>query len=166
MLKLNIPFRAVIGALNAQVQFVLEPSQMRVLARNERTAESLAQRCELRFQHAAVAEFKKTNAGRCRARHQRPKRRFDPSQTNAVAILGLSGRFAEQARKSRPESAVRLKAGIEELYHAFVDAHLAESDWKGPRYYRLPTVKGLQDRGVIDAELRRLPTDDQATVRP
>jgi len=59
-----------------------------------------------------------------------------------------------------------LKAGIEELYHAFVDAHLAESDWKGPRYYRLPTVKGLQDRGVIDAELRRLPADNKAPVLP
>lgn len=50
-----------------------------------------------------------------------------------------------------------LRAGIEQLYHAFTDAHLSEDDWKGPRYYRLPTVMGLQERGVIDADLRRLP---------
>ena len=43
------------------------------------------------------------------------------------------------------------------------DATLTEGDWKGPRYYRLPTVKGLQERGVIDAELRRLhPSHDRS----
>jgi nucleoside-diphosphate-sugar epimerase len=53
----------------------------------------------------------------------------------------------------RPEWTLR--AGVEELYTAYRDAHLSESDWKGPRYYRLPTVRGLQERGVLDAELRR-----------
>ena len=49
-----------------------------------------------------------------------------------------------------------LRRGIEELYHAYSDAALTAGDWTGPRYYRLPTVKGLQDRGVIDAKLRRI----------
>jgi len=53
----------------------------------------------------------------------------------------------------RPEWTLR--AGVEELYTAYRDAHLSESDWKGPRYYRLPTVRRLQERGVLDAELRR-----------
>jgi len=49
-----------------------------------------------------------------------------------------------------------LRAGIEELYAAYTGAHLDASDWAGPRYYRLPTVQGLQDRGIIDDQLRRI----------
>jgi nucleoside-diphosphate-sugar epimerase len=53
-----------------------------------------------------------------------------------------------------------LRAGIEELYAAYTSAHLTEADWKGPRYYRLPTVRGLQERGVLDNELRRIGPPD------
>lgn len=48
-----------------------------------------------------------------------------------------------------------LRAGVEELYDAFTQARLSEADWRGPRYYRLPTIKGLQERGAIDGNLRR-----------
>ncbi len=48
-----------------------------------------------------------------------------------------------------------LRRGIEELYEAYSSAGLTEEDWKGPRYYRLPTVRGLQERGLIDQNLRR-----------
>lgn len=57
------------------------------------------------------------------------------------------------------EATWTLRRGIEELYEAFVSAGLVEADWKGSRYYRLPTVRGLQERGVIDAQLRRVPIE-------
>ena len=47
-----------------------------------------------------------------------------------------------------------LRKGIEELYRAYTEAGLDEDTWKGPRYYRLKTVRGLQERGRLDAELR------------
>jgi nucleoside-diphosphate-sugar epimerase len=49
-----------------------------------------------------------------------------------------------------------LRAGIEELYAAYKAAHLTKEIWLGPKYYRLRTVKGLQERGAIDSELRRV----------
>jgi nucleoside-diphosphate-sugar epimerase len=49
-----------------------------------------------------------------------------------------------------------LRAGIEELYAAYKKANLTKEVFLGPRYYRLRTVKGLQERGIIDAELRRV----------
>ncbi|HET6335493.1 MAG TPA: SDR family oxidoreductase [Polyangiales bacterium] len=48
-----------------------------------------------------------------------------------------------------------LRAGIEELYKAYKRSLTAE-DWAGPRYFRLKTVKGLQERGVLDYDLRRV----------
>ena len=47
-----------------------------------------------------------------------------------------------------------LRKGIEELYRAYTKAGLDEDTWKGPRYYRLRTVRGLQERGKLDQELR------------
>jgi len=49
-----------------------------------------------------------------------------------------------------------LKKGIEELYNAYTRHHLSKDEWLGPRYYRLKTIKGLQEKGVIDADLRRI----------
>ncbi len=49
-----------------------------------------------------------------------------------------------------------LREGIEELYRAFERENLSEQDWMGPRYYRLKTIKGLMDRGVLDRDLRRV----------
>jgi len=49
-----------------------------------------------------------------------------------------------------------LRAGIEELYEAYKRAGLTKELFLGPKYYRLRTVKGLQDRGILDARLRRL----------
>lgn len=49
-----------------------------------------------------------------------------------------------------------LRKGIEELYHAYRDGVMTKEEFLGPRYYRLRTVKGLQDRGVLDKNLRRL----------
>jgi nucleoside-diphosphate-sugar epimerase len=48
-----------------------------------------------------------------------------------------------------------LREGIEELYSAYRKAGLTKDEFLGPRYYRLKTVKGLQERGVIDGELRQ-----------
>jgi nucleoside-diphosphate-sugar epimerase len=47
-----------------------------------------------------------------------------------------------------------LRRGIEELYAAYREAKLTAEEWLGPRYYRLKTVKGLKDRGLIDDKLR------------
>lgn len=47
-----------------------------------------------------------------------------------------------------------LRRGIEELYHAYVDAGLTREDWSSPRFYRLPTVRALQERGLLDERLR------------
>jgi nucleoside-diphosphate-sugar epimerase len=47
-----------------------------------------------------------------------------------------------------------LRAGIEELYKAYKAAGLTADVFLGPRYYRLRTVRGLQERGVLDKELR------------
>jgi len=49
-----------------------------------------------------------------------------------------------------------LRMGIEELYKAYKDGDLTKDEFLGPRYYRLRTVKGLQDRGILDEKLRRL----------
>jgi nucleoside-diphosphate-sugar epimerase len=46
-----------------------------------------------------------------------------------------------------------LKKGIEELYAAYKAHGLSKDEWSGPRYYRLKTIKGLQERGLLDAEL-------------
>jgi nucleoside-diphosphate-sugar epimerase len=47
-----------------------------------------------------------------------------------------------------------LRAGIEELYEAYKRS-LTRAEWEGPRYFRLKTVKGLQERGLLDYDLRR-----------
>jgi nucleoside-diphosphate-sugar epimerase len=48
-----------------------------------------------------------------------------------------------------------VRTGIEELYEAYKRSGLTKEIWQGPKYYRLKTVRGLQERGVLDAELRR-----------
>jgi nucleoside-diphosphate-sugar epimerase len=47
-----------------------------------------------------------------------------------------------------------LRAGIEELYDAYKRAGLTKEVFLGPKYYRLRTIKGLQERGALDGELR------------
>jgi nucleoside-diphosphate-sugar epimerase len=47
-----------------------------------------------------------------------------------------------------------LRAGIEEIYRAYRDGGLTPDEWAGPRYYRLRTVLGLKERGLVDSELR------------
>jgi nucleoside-diphosphate-sugar epimerase len=48
-----------------------------------------------------------------------------------------------------------LRQGVEELYRAYRDAELTKDEFLGPRYYRLRTIQGLQQRGLLDAQLRR-----------
>jgi nucleoside-diphosphate-sugar epimerase len=48
-----------------------------------------------------------------------------------------------------------VRAGIEELYKAYKAAGLTKEVFLGSRYYRLRTVRDLQARSVIDAQLRR-----------
>jgi nucleoside-diphosphate-sugar epimerase len=49
-----------------------------------------------------------------------------------------------------------LRAGIEELYNAYRRAGLTREVFLGPKYYRLRTVRGLQERGLLDKKLRRI----------
>ncbi|MDP9148707.1 MAG: SDR family oxidoreductase [Myxococcota bacterium] len=49
-----------------------------------------------------------------------------------------------------------LRAGIEELHAAYQQAGMTKDIFLGPRYYRLRTVKGLQERGLLDDALRRI----------
>jgi nucleoside-diphosphate-sugar epimerase len=51
---------------------------------------------------------------------------------------------------------MRLRQGIEELYQAYKRHGLTEEVFLGPRYYRLRTVRGLIERGLIDDHLRRV----------
>jgi nucleoside-diphosphate-sugar epimerase len=53
------------------------------------------------------------------------------------------------------EASWTLRAGVEQLYHAYTEAGLSEADWAGWRYYRLRTVQHLQGQGALDADLRR-----------
>lgn len=48
-----------------------------------------------------------------------------------------------------------LRDGIEELYRAYTEARMTRDVFHGPRYYRLRTVKGLCERGLLDQDLRR-----------
>jgi nucleoside-diphosphate-sugar epimerase len=48
-----------------------------------------------------------------------------------------------------------LRKGIEELYTAYTHHGLSNDEWKGPRYYRLRTIKGLVETGALDKDLRR-----------
>ncbi len=57
-----------------------------------------------------------------------------------------------------------LRDGIEELHQAYRAHGLSAADWSGPRYYRLRTVRALQERGLLDPRLRRRsPTVVEAT---
>jgi nucleoside-diphosphate-sugar epimerase len=47
-----------------------------------------------------------------------------------------------------------LRKGIEELYQAYKDGVLTKDEFLGPRYYRLRTIKGLQESGRLDLNLR------------
>jgi len=49
----------------------------------------------------------------------------------------------------------RLREGIEELYQAYRRHGLTKDEFLGPRYYRLKTVRGLQESGRVDPDLRR-----------
>jgi nucleoside-diphosphate-sugar epimerase len=63
-----------------------------------------------------------------------------------------------KAEETLPGYAPRwtLRQGIEQLYDAYRRAHLTKEIFLGPRYYRLKTVRGLQERGLIDSDLRRV----------
>lgn len=48
-----------------------------------------------------------------------------------------------------------LRKGIEEMYRGYVDGHMTAEEFLGPRYYRLRTILGLKERGLLDDNLRR-----------
>lgn len=48
-----------------------------------------------------------------------------------------------------------LRKGIEEMYNAYLAGHMTKEEFLGPRYYRLRTVQGLKERGLLDENLRR-----------
>jgi nucleoside-diphosphate-sugar epimerase len=47
-----------------------------------------------------------------------------------------------------------LRAGIEQLYHAYVSADLDEPTWAGDRYYRVKTIRRRIEQGELDGSLR------------
>lgn len=49
-----------------------------------------------------------------------------------------------------------LRRGVEQLYEAYRAAGLGREEWDSARYYRLRTVRGLLERGVLDSRLRRV----------
>jgi nucleoside-diphosphate-sugar epimerase len=61
-----------------------------------------------------------------------------------------------------------LRDGVRELYEAYRRYGLTADEFHGPRYYRLKTVRGLQERGVLDGGLRRRvpPADRRASGPP
>lgn len=50
----------------------------------------------------------------------------------------------------------RLRQGVEELYEAYRQRGLTREEFLGPRYYRLRTIRGLQEQGLLDQALRPL----------
>jgi nucleoside-diphosphate-sugar epimerase len=48
-----------------------------------------------------------------------------------------------------------LRKGIQEMYDAYREGRLTADEFRGPRYYRLRTVQGLKERGLLDDKLRR-----------
>jgi nucleoside-diphosphate-sugar epimerase len=50
-----------------------------------------------------------------------------------------------------------LRAGIEELYEAYRSHGMTESEFLGPRYYRLKVIRGRIERGELDTNLRWTP---------
>ena len=47
-----------------------------------------------------------------------------------------------------------LESGIEQIYRAYTNAELTAPEFLGSKYYRLKTVKQLQERGLLSADLR------------
>jgi nucleoside-diphosphate-sugar epimerase len=47
-----------------------------------------------------------------------------------------------------------LRAGIQELLDAYRAAPLQDAEFKGPKYFRLRTIRGLQEKGLLDAKFR------------
>ena len=60
--------------------------------------------------------------------------------------------FAVHVREPRTRV---VRRGIEELYHAFTDNALDETQWEGDRYFRLRTIRRLLSEGQLDQDLRR-----------
>jgi nucleoside-diphosphate-sugar epimerase len=54
------------------------------------------------------------------------------------------------------KAAWSLRQGIEELYEAYKRFGLTSEQWTSARYYRLPTIKGLLAKNVVDSNLRRI----------
>ena len=50
----------------------------------------------------------------------------------------------------------RLRQGVEELYDAYRRRGLTRDEFLGPRYYRLRTIRALQESGRLDDALRRV----------
>ena len=61
-------------------------------------------------------------------------------------------KFTEAIPSFRPSWTVR--AGVEQLYEAFVAHGLTEEEFLGPRYSRVTTVVDRQERGELDGSLR------------
>ncbi len=63
--------------------------------------------------------------------------------------------FSKIERLPRFAPCWTVRRGIEELYEAYLRHGLTAEEFLGPRYYRLRTVRALQESGRLDRELRR-----------
>ena len=63
-------------------------------------------------------------------------------------------RIARTLHDFKPQWTVR--RGIEQLYETFKRVGLTLDDFEGERFKRIAHIKGLIDRGVLDARLRRI----------
>ena len=63
-------------------------------------------------------------------------------------------RIARTLHDFKPQWTVR--RGIEQLYETFKRVGLTLEDFEGERFKRIAHIKGLIDRGVLDARLRRI----------
>src|SRR5262249_19011110 len=61
-----------------------------------------------------------------------------------------------KAERSRPgfTPQAALRAGIEELYAAYKAHGMTETEFLGPRYYRLKVIRGRLERGELAPDLR------------
>src|SRR5262245_35147824 len=95
-------------------EFVVQTPQMTILTGYQCTAEALAERLELRWEHAPLGEFQQTNALVRGAGDQRPHRAFEPGQEDAIGLRALSGRLAESFGEGVAKAAVRFVAVAED----------------------------------------------------
>ena len=71
-------------------------------------------------------------------------------------------KIAEALPSFKPSWTVR--SGVEELYKAYTSAGLTSDDWTGWRYYRLQTIRHLQEAGSLTTACAAQPAQVDASA--